>query len=90
MTATNELRDLNSAIDARRARIAALASGMVGKIRMKAVSPPALIAAGAVGFVVEQGTHHRVSSLSETLSAIHFYGAALVSVLYWMVPDDTA
>lgn len=90
MTAAKELRDLTSAIDARRARIGALASGMAGKIRIKAVSPPALIAAGAVGAVVEQGNRHRVSSLSETLTALQVYGAAIVSILYWMSPDDAA
>jgi hypothetical protein len=90
MMADQELHELHAAIDARRARISALASGMAGKARMKAVSPPVLIAAGAVGVVVEQGSRRRVSSLAETLTAIHVYGAAAISFLDWISPDDTA
>lgn len=89
MKVTEDLRVLESEIDARRARIGVLASEMTGKLRTKAVSPPMLIAAGAVGFVVEQGSRHRVTSLSETLIALQFYGTAVVAFLDWMSTDNT-
>ncbi len=88
--ANKELRALESRIDARRVRIEALTSGLAVKIRTKAVSPPALIAAGAVGFVVEQGSRHRVTSLANTLTALQVYGTAAFAVLDWMDSDNTA
>lgn len=78
---------LENQILARHQRIGTVVTDIGQKVRAKAVSPGALLAAVGLGVVVEQGRRSRGSSLANTLNAVNVYSAALVALSSWFISN---